>query len=281
MSQVVEDLCERCRAADGSPPRVHWPLARRRRDGLVHQLAVRDGEVVGYGCAYRFDPGEAEVVIAVAPAHRRSGVAGAIWLELASQLERWSASTWLGFVPRTRAGKDGWWPPGGAPLRVEQWMSCRHVVAPDDDRLVDVELVEATVDDFSTLAELDAESFGSDAAVVLDRLHRHCDGVRRRAHLARVGAQLVGKIHLRCDDAAGHIHDLCIRPRFRGRGLGLAMVSRATRLALDAFPEVTLDVEAPNEAAVRLYTNVGFAARASWTVLRYEASLMRLRTSRG
>ena len=56
-----------------------------------------------------------------------------------------------------------------------------------------------------------------------------------------------------------HINNLAIRPRYRGRGIGMALMQRVIEeaRALGA-PRATLEVRASNTAALRLYERLGF-----------------------
>lgn len=274
---VVEEMVSSCAARDAGPARVHWSLVERAGRGLVHRLAVVDGALAGYGAAYRFAPEEAEAVMVVAPEHRRCGIARALMDALTPALRSWTPETdagWLGFVPDALDGHE----PGartvgqhlgGVRERVDYAMVCRAV---RENGRVDVDacsLRVADIDDFDRLAQLDAESFRSSATLVRARLGEHLDGVRRRAYLARVGDEVVGKIHLRDDGDRVLVHDLCIRPRYRRRGLGASMVAAATARALDRRPVAALEVEAANVAAAATYAAVGYEVAASWSVYRF------------
>ena len=66
----------------------------------------------------------------------------------------------------------------------------------------------------------------------------------------------------------GYVGDLGVRPPWRGRGLGEALLKRS----LDSFrecgiPYATLDVDTENTSgAVRLYTQAGMRPRPSFTI---------------
>ncbi|MEM1085342.1 MAG: GNAT family N-acetyltransferase [Verrucomicrobiota bacterium] len=56
-----------------------------------------------------------------------------------------------------------------------------------------------------------------------------------------------------------NIHDFTVAPRFRGRGIAKAMLSRIEELALEQdCGKLTLEVLEGNEVARRLYAGVGF-----------------------
>jgi mycothiol synthase len=91
--------------------------------------------------------------------------------------------------------------------------------------------------------------------------------------IAVCGDELVGFALARAQQDSegvthGYVGDLGVRPPWRGRGLGEALLTRS----LDSFrergiPSVTLDVDTENTSgAVRLYTEAGMRPRPSFTI---------------
>ena len=92
-------------------------------------------------------------------------------------------------------------------------------------------------------------------------------------HIATDGDQIAGFTIARTQtDADGVIHgyvgDLGVRPRWRGRRLGEALLTRSLEAFRDRdVPYVRLDVDTENTTgAVRLYTKVGMQPRPSFTI---------------
>jgi mycothiol synthase len=92
-------------------------------------------------------------------------------------------------------------------------------------------------------------------------------------HVATSGAEIVGfsVTRMRADSDGlthGYVGDLGVRPAWRGRGLGEALLTRSLETYRDrGVPYVTLDVDAENTSgAVRLYTKVGMETRPSFTI---------------
>ena len=80
------------------------------------------------------------------------------------------------------------------------------------------------------------------------------------ALVERGSADLVGLLLCsRVRDDVGHVTQICIAPKYRGRGLGrLLMVECARSLAKRNFSLLTLTVTASNRKAVSLYEWLGF-----------------------
>ncbi|HET6680885.1 MAG TPA: GNAT family N-acetyltransferase [Gemmatimonadaceae bacterium] len=72
-----------------------------------------------------------------------------------------------------------------------------------------------------------------------------------------------------------YLEDLFVWPRFRGQGIGRALLSRLARIALDRgcgrFEWSVLDWNAP---AIRFYQRLGAVAMNDWTVYRVTDSAL-------
>lgn len=86
--------------------------------------------------------------------------------------------------------------------------------------------------------------------------------------LAWDGAELAGAALSTNAGSVGWLGDLGVRPAWRGRGVGEAlMYATFANLAAHGFSDVRLNVDAGNETgAVRLYERVGMTIRRGWDV---------------
>jgi ribosomal protein S18 acetylase RimI-like enzyme len=96
----------------------------------------------------------------------------------------------------------------------------------------------------------------------------HAVASSMRAILAREGDELVGAVTFQPTSRSGWIEELGVRPTWRRRGLGQALLHRAfaglRELGMDS---ARLNVDAGNETgAVRLYERVGMRVRREWLI---------------
>lgn len=93
------------------------------------------------------------------------------------------------------------------------------------------------------------------------------EDVRREIEVNKVAAYIVAEMegiilgYVGCwyivDE--GHITNVAVRPEFRGRYIGTALVSKMMEMGTKAgVSKYTLEVRASNEAAKTLYRNMGF-----------------------
>lgn len=100
-------------------------------------------------------------------------------------------------------------------------------------------------------------------------------GEERQALAERIAA--AGRLFLPVPDDSLYLSRVAVVPRFRGRGLGRALVAEFLRAGAAAeFPRFDLDVSAENERAIRLYESFGFRVEAA----RHGAGMQYLRMAR-
>jgi mycothiol synthase len=86
--------------------------------------------------------------------------------------------------------------------------------------------------------------------------------------LAEVDDIMAGAVTSRMPGRTGWINDLGVRPAFRGRGIGAALLQRSfAELAARGAAQVRLNVDSENETgATRLYASVGMTVRRAFLV---------------
>lgn len=91
------------------------------------------------------------------------------------------------------------------------------------------------------------------------------DAGRQAILVAEVGGRTVGSVAMSFQVPAsggfrrGHISDLLVAPLWRRRGIARALLQAAeAAVAARGLPEVTLDVDAHNRAALALYFSSGY-----------------------
>jgi len=140
----------------------------------------------------------------------------------------------------------------------------------------------ASEDDASALADLrwDFRAEGGElASVSRDEFRKayavfFCEGIHRgeRAHfVAEVDGALVGQLVVqrvpmvprpkRLTDEWGYVTDNYVRPEFRGRGIGTALVDAATAWSRQA--DLELLIVWPSDEAVEHYRRAGFRSENS------------------
>jgi ribosomal protein S18 acetylase RimI-like enzyme len=69
----------------------------------------------------------------------------------------------------------------------------------------------------------------------------------------------------------GHITQVCVAPSYQGTGLGYELMRKSMEaLASHGCRSVSLTVTAANESALRLYRNMGFIERRSFSAFVWE-----------
>jgi ribosomal protein S18 acetylase RimI-like enzyme len=82
------------------------------------------------------------------------------------------------------------------------------------------------------------------------------------AFVALEGEELVGYVGIHPHEEYGHVLGMLVDQRHRGRGIGKALLERATEWARERnLPDISLLVFPHNEHAISLYRSAGFEQR--------------------
>lgn len=90
------------------------------------------------------------------------------------------------------------------------------------------------------------------------------------------GGYVVGPTDNVDGERFGFIEFLVVDERYRRRGIGKALLEElVARLALKGISEIYLEVDPRNEAAMKLYSSLGFSV--SYVTMRLDASQLKAR----
>lgn len=230
-------------AHDGCRLKLELPAVQR---GDVATALRWDGDrLVGYAGGYRFGS-PPEIAGMVAPDHRRSGIGTSLLRELLTERS-------LLVVPAgTAAGQAFAQAHGGVPDHAEHHLVLGETPETPEDPSLTVRRAEPR--DAQAVRELLREAF--DWEPPEDVVDRFGDSTR----VVERDGEPVGT--LRVSDQGG-IYGFAVRPDLQGRGIGRDALARTCReLRAAGVPQVTLEVETRNAAALGLYTSVGFVPAA-------------------
>ncbi len=81
----------------------------------------------------------------------------------------------------------------------------------------------------------------------------------------KTGDNIVIPTEARIDEY--YIDTVCVKPEFRGQGIGSLLLTQAEKIAREAgYSKVALNVELEKEAVIRLYERIGYHKAESWEI---------------
>ncbi len=132
---------------------------------------------------------------------------------------------------------------------------------------MDIGIISATAADVDTIVRMVrelAESSGGTSEVDGEYVGRYLGFPGRTILLAEVAGERVGLLAFSLDPNLYHaadgclIEDLFVRPAWRGRGVGRALVAHVmTEAARQGWAEVSVSTDRDNRAALSLYRGSG------------------------
>lgn len=84
--------------------------------------------------------------------------------------------------------------------------------------------------------------------------------------MLRLAEKTIGMVSYvaRDNEEEAYLMNIIMRPEFRGRGYGEAMVREAVRICLDEMKKKRVELETSNPLASRLYQRAGFIVQHSF-----------------
>jgi ribosomal protein S18 acetylase RimI-like enzyme len=284
---VVSALCAACDVADVGEPDIpqEWIVQAWRGPAFGGAwLAERDGRAVAYlELEWRRETRGVEMFVPVLPDER----AGALRASLLTQGEAHAHELvagleWLravGTATDPTFARDcvsagyvltrTWWhmersiDPAPDPEHPDG-VSIRASTGPEDDPVLHEIIETAFVGHFGNVSQ-SLESWQAENADFLQD--------RELVLIASADGEPAGVATLLVPDGVGWVGELAVLPRFRGRGIGRALLLAGFRaLAAHGATTARLNVDGQNETgATRLYASVGMQVRREFSV--YEKRL--------
>jgi ribosomal protein S18 acetylase RimI-like enzyme len=126
-----------------------------------------------------------------------------------------------------------------------------------------MEITKASILDLNALRKIELESFGKDAWPLFDLIAvlTFNDVIRLKAvEDNQMVGFVAGDPHPR--DGWGWISTIAVDPRFRRRGIGLALLHACERKL--GVPQSRLTVRISNQSAIMMYEKDGYQTREIW-----------------
>jgi ribosomal protein S18 acetylase RimI-like enzyme len=253
--QAVAELERQVVEADGGRLKLEWDNLRNRSgDRAEDVLWWEDDRLLGFLGIYTF--GESpELAGMVAPDARGRGIGSALLDAAVSLCRERGERLPLLVVPRqSAAGKRLALRRGGTLDHSEHHLVLLGEPSTGPHR-PEISLRPATGPDAPLVVSLLERGFGWSGPDDLgDRL--------KRTALVELRGAVVGTLFLeRNDDEEASIFGFVIEPSLQGRGIGRAALRQACdQLRAAGARRISLDVDVANDAALGLYTSIGFTS---------------------
>lgn len=268
----VLELEKLCSDFEGLKLKLNWGMLRERQDsGESNDFLCYDGEgkLIGFLALYGFGRPEIEVNGMVHPSFRRKGVFAALLERAAAECGLRGISSFLFICER----------------KSESGMNCLRSIGTTHDHSEyrmelpgtmpllqmnhPVELRAAAASDYEMLAELDSICFGIPLEESRNFYTENALLSTDRLFVAALNGEDIGMIKLSRENDEIYVFGFGIKPEYRGRGYGRAVLGKAVNLALADKPEkVTLEVDCVNDTALNLYRSCGFQLTATYDYFR-------------
>jgi ribosomal protein S18 acetylase RimI-like enzyme len=269
---AIEQLAKRCEQFEKLSMKLNWSQLRRRPFDEVNDfLYYVDGKLVGYLALYGFGKREVEISAMVDPGYREHGIFKALLSASRQVVKERSIPDLLFICERTSGSGQTTIRTIGAKYQFTEYkMRLVRPLVSHAKVIAGLNILPATPADVPLMAQLDELCFQIPVEDTASRLSTevNSDGPRQ-ARVITVAGEIVGKIHAVETGSEVYITGFCIFPKYRGKGLGTAvLVQIVGELVSAGHQQIYLEVETENKRALKIYERCGFEITTAYDYFR-------------
>jgi ribosomal protein S18 acetylase RimI-like enzyme len=254
----LKQLAESCKNKDGSLPNLYTHILSQNRAFPASLLYYEQQQLIGFLSAYFFYEDAVEISLLVDPSYRKKGIAKQLLTNILPLIQ---FQNYFKLIFSTPSHLNNKWllASGYRYLHSEYYME-RADLTPVLSYNSGLTFKTATIENIPELCALDELCFPQRHGDSPERFDHILDNRDYEVILACHNKTLIGKAHMRWQDAGATLSDIAIHPKQQGKGLGTALIAYCINHALsEGKPLLNLDVETHNKRALNLYTRLGFA----------------------
>jgi ribosomal protein S18 acetylase RimI-like enzyme len=262
---AFQALLATCNAAENIDLPFFFGVASTDSQTLTHVFVHRNGVLIGFGHIWAGT--EPEACLMVDPAHRRSGIGGAILEAFKAELRRRGLAGCLLVADQASVSARDFLAAKAIPYRSTEYrLELDHSrIDRSRPRIDGFAIRPAGRADASVLTDLLSESFDEDPAEAKSTVERAWNETTRRFYVASLYGRPVGVIRAGEVDGAGDLTAFGVLPPFRGKGIGRQFLNDAVDLLISqGLDRVLIEVDTDNANALGLYESCGFRVTSEY-----------------
>jgi ribosomal protein S18 acetylase RimI-like enzyme len=271
LSQIAQ-LAKRCDEFENLHMKLNWSHLRHRPFDEVNDfLYYVNGQLVGYLALYGFGRREVEISAMVNPAYRQLGIFKALLSASRQEVEKRGVPDLLFICERKSSSGQAAIHAIGAKYQFTEYeMSLARPVRTGGRTVAGLGILPATAADIPLLAQMDELCFQIPIENAYSRLYEEITGDHpRQARVVTMAGEIIGKIHVVTTETEVYLAGFCVLPKFRGRGLGSAVLAQIVdELVSAGHRQISLEVETKNKGALKIYERSGFEITTAYDYFR-------------
>ena len=253
----LEGLVDRCKQADHNSIPIYKHLIDKRHSLPCNLAYYQNNTLVGYLRSFFFYKNACEIALMVDPLYRRQTIARQLLAEIIPIVSHEAILQLIFSTPKDQ--HQNWFNQLGLSYRSTEFQMQYNASKSSEIQFKPMDIHMAGHDDLQGLVALDSVCFPNKNPNAQELFETLFSTDNCCIFALRRDGQLVGKAHVfkECDRA--RVTDVGVLDAYRGQGIASALIKQCINHALiHNKPKITLDVEANNNAALKLYLALGF-----------------------
>ncbi|AHE65720.1 GNAT family N-acetyltransferase [Legionella oakridgensis] len=252
----LDDLVAECKKKDGNTIPIYKHLLSQQRNKPCNVLFYHQQHLVGFISAFFFYETACEIVLMIAPAFRKQGIALKLLAKLLPLFRTYFINTLI--FPVAHGLNEPWISNYNFHYQHSEYEMQRlgRQGIPHQQNVLQMRL--ATSSDLEFICTIDKACFPQQTDTTM-HLQALLADKNYSIILALLNDVIIGKAHLHWLEDNVRLTDIAITPIHQGRGFGRSLISYCINYAIrQGKSAIILDVETKNKKALSLYTNLGF-----------------------
>ncbi len=269
-TKQVEDILQLyalCNAED-STSYTFDPEDNFRKGDEVNTFGLYEGDrLIAALTIFAPTQREAEITALTLPGKRRSGCFSSLMRYALKEIQRRGIVSILLVCDAESEDGLGTISGMGAAYEYSEYLMAYRAGTPAVTRS-GVAVSEAVPSERERLAYINHAAFSSDLSEARSIIDEFLHSTRRRLYTIRFNEDIVGMIGVYDESTREYLYGFCIEPKFQHMGIGSHALAEAVRTCSHGEKEITLEVQAGNRHALRVYERAGFAVQAEFRYYR-------------
>lgn len=255
----IEGLQQICEEHDKCQLKLNWDMLRERQNNLDDYLHYKDGSLIGFLALYGFGSSY-ELCGMIHPQHREKGIFKDLFHQSIDSLKERGVKKLLINAPGSSDSGKAFLDTLPAEYAFSEYQMKWEHKNLEEVSDEEIKLTPARPGDREFILELDYLCFNVERDDSLEFMEMVGKDEDSSSFIINHKGERVGKIHVKREADKSYIFGFAVHPSQQGKGIGRQVLQKTVINESKDGQAISLEVEAKNANALKLYEGTGFVS---------------------